>query len=104
MDDEEAAEFLEGYGLTESGLVRLIRKSYELLGLASFFTVGEAETRAWTIAINCRAQEAAGAIHSDLEQHFIRAETIHWAALLAARSDAQARSAGTLRLLSKVAS
>jgi len=49
MEDEEAAEFLEGYGLTESGLVRLIRKSYELLGLASFFTIGEPETRAWTI-------------------------------------------------------
>src|ERR1035438_7135026 len=85
MDDDEAAEFLEGYGLSESGLVRLIRKSYELLGLVSFFTFGEPETRAWTIPVNCRAQEAAGAIHSDLEKHFIRAETIHWDALLADR-------------------
>ncbi len=101
MEDEEAAEFLEGYGLTESGLVRLIRKSYELLGRASFFTVGEAETRAWTIPINCRAQEAAGAIHSDLEKHFIRAETIHWDTLLAAGSEAAARSQGTLRLEGK---
>ena len=101
MEDDEAAEFLEGYGLTESGLVRLIRKSYELLGLASFFTVGEPETRAWTIPVNCRAQEAAGAIHSDLEKHFIRAETIHWDTLLAAGSEAAARAAGTLRLEGK---
>jgi GTP-binding protein YchF len=101
MEDDEAAEFLEGYGLTESGLVRLIRKSYELLGLASFFTVGEPETRAWTIPLNCRAQEAAGAIHSDLEKHFIRAETIHWDTLLAAGSEAAARATGTLRLEGK---
>jgi hypothetical protein len=101
MEDEEAAEFLEGYGLTESVLVRLIRKSYELLGLASFFTVGEPETRAWTIPANCRAQEAAGAIHSDLEKYFIRAETIHWDTLLAAGSEAAARAAGTLRLEGK---
>ena len=101
MPDEEAAEFLEGYGLTESGLSRLIRKSYELLGLASFFTVGEDECRAWTIPANCRAQEAAGAIHSDLEKHFIRAETIHWDTLLAAGSEAAARSQGTLRLEGK---
>jgi len=101
MEDDEAAEFLDGYGLTESGLVRLIRKSYELLGLASFFTVGEPETRAWTIPFNCRAQEAAGAIHSDLEHHFIRAETIHWDALLAAGSEAAARAQGTLRLEGK---
>ena len=101
MEDEEAAEFLEGYGLTESGLVRLIRKSYELLGLASFFTVGEPETRAWTIPANSRAQEAAGAIHSDLEKYFIRAETIHWDTLLAAGSEAAARAQGTLRLEGK---
>jgi hypothetical protein len=100
-EDEEAAEFLEGYGLTESGLVRLIRKSYELLGLASFFTIGEPETRAWTIPANCRAQEAAGAIHSDLEKYFIRAETIHWDTLLAAGSEAAARAQGTLRLEGK---
>jgi GTP-binding protein YchF len=101
MEEEEAADFLGSYGLTESGLVRLIRKSYELLGLASFFTVGEAETRAWTITANCRAQEAAGAIHSDLEKHFIRAETIHWDTLLAAGSEANARAKGELRLEGK---
>ena len=101
MDEEEAAEFLSSYGLTESGLRRLIRKSYELLGLISFFTVGEDECRAWTIPVKSRAQEAAGAIHSDLEKHFIRAETIHWDTLLAAGSEANARAQGTLRLEGK---
>jgi ribosome-binding ATPase len=101
MEDEEAAEFLSSYELKESGLVRLIRKSYELLGLISFFTVGEDECRAWTVPVNSRAQEAAGAIHSDLEKHFIRAETIHWDTLLAAGSEAVARSQGTLRLEGK---
>jgi hypothetical protein len=101
MDDEEAKEFLSSYGLHESGLVRLIRRSYELLGLISFFTVGEDECRAWTVPANSRAQEAAGAIHTDLEKHFIRAETIHWDTLLAAGSEAVARSQGTLRLEGK---
>jgi len=101
MGDEEAGEFLASYGLTESGLVRLIRKSYELLGLISFFTVGEDECRAWTIERGSRAQAAAGAIHSDLEKHFIRAETIHWDQLLDAGSEANARSRGTLRLEGK---
>ena len=98
MSDQDAAEFLASYGLQESGLVRLVRKTYELLGLISFFTVGEDECRAWTIPRNTRAVEAAGAIHSDLEHHFIRAETIHWDALLEAGSEANARARGTLRL------
>jgi ribosome-binding ATPase len=101
MDDEEATEFLSSYGLKESGLVRLIRRSYELLGLISFFTIGEDECRAWTVPANSRAQEAAGAIHTDLEKHFNRAETIHWDTLLAAGSEAVARSQGTLRLEGK---
>ncbi len=101
MPDEESAEFLSSYGLTESGLSRLIRKSYQLLGLISFFTAGEDECRAWTVPVNARAQEAAGAIHSDLEKHFIRAETIHWDTLLAAGSEAAARAQGTLRLEGK---
>src|SRR5437588_3217209 len=101
MADDEAGEFLASYGLTESGLVRLIRKSYELLGLISFFTVGEDECRAWTIERGSRAQAAAGAIHSDLEKHFIRAETIHWDQLLDAGSEPNARSRGTLRLEGK---
>jgi ribosome-binding ATPase len=101
MSDADAAEFLSSYGLEESGLVRLIRTTYHLLGLISFFTAGEDECRAWTIPINTRAVEAAGAIHSDLEKHFIRAETIRWDQLLAAGSEANARAKGTLRLEGK---
>jgi hypothetical protein len=101
MNDEDAAEFLSSYGLTESGLVRLIRKSYELLGLISFFTVGEDECRAWTVERGSKAVNAAGAIHTDLEHHFIRAETIHWDQLLDAGSEAEARNRGTLRLEGK---
>ncbi len=101
MSDEDAAEFLGSYGLTESGLSRLIRTSYHLLGLISFFTAGEDECRAWTIPVNTRAVNAAGAIHSDLEKHFIRAETIRWDQLLDAGSEANARAKGTLRLEGK---
>ncbi len=101
MTDEDAAEFLSSYGLTESGLSRLIRKSYHLLGLISFFTAGEDECRAWTIPIHTKAVNAAGAIHSDLEKHFIRAETIRWDQLLEAGSEANARAKGTLRLEGK---
>ncbi|HEY4843343.1 MAG TPA: redox-regulated ATPase YchF [Terriglobales bacterium] len=101
MSDQDAAEFLGSYGLTDSGLSRLIRKSYHLLGLISFFTAGEDECRAWTIPVNMRAQNAAGAIHSDLEKHFIRAETIRWDQLLEAGSEANARAKGTLRLEGK---
>jgi GTP-binding protein YchF len=101
MSDEDAAEFLSSYGLKESGLVRLIRTTYHLLGLLSFFTAGEDECRAWTIPIHTRAVEAAGAIHSDLQKHFIRAETIRWDQLLEAGSEANARAKGTLRLEGK---
>ena len=101
MDDAEAADFLESYGLKESGLVRLIRKSYELLGLISFFTAGEDECRAWTVPIGAKAPQAAGVIHTDLEHHFIRAETIRWDNLLEAGSEAAARAKGTLRLEGK---
>jgi ribosome-binding ATPase len=101
MSDADAAEFLSSYGLKESGLVRLIRSTYALLGLISFFTVGEDECRAWTIPVHTRAVEAAGAIHSDLEKHFIRAETIAWDQLLEAGSEANARAKGTLRLEGK---
>src|SRR5450631_3932292 len=101
MSDADAAEFLASYGLTESGLVRLIRTTYALLGVISFFTIGEDECRAWTIPVNTRAVEAAGAIHSDLSKHFIRAETIRWDQLLEAGSEANARSKGILRLEGK---
>jgi ribosome-binding ATPase len=101
MSDADAAEFLSSYELKESGLVRLIRTTYQLLGLISFFTAGEDECRAWQIPARTRAQEAAGAIHSDLEKHFIRAETIRWDQLLEAGSEANARAKGTLRLEGK---
>src|ERR1700683_4514649 len=101
MSDADAAEFLSSYGLTESGLVRLIRTTYKLLGLISFFTAGEDECRAWQGPAQSPAQEAAGAIHSDLEKHFIRAETIRWDQLLEAGSEANARAKGTLRLEGK---
>jgi len=101
MSDADAAEFLSSYGLKERGLVRLIRTTYALLGLISFFTAGEDECRAWTIPVHTRAVEAAGAIHSDLEKHFIRAETIRWDQLLEAGSEANARAHGTLRLEGK---
>src|SRR6195256_1096363 len=101
MSDADAAEFLGSYGLTESGLSGLIRTSYHLLGLISFFTAGEDECRAWQIPANTRAQQGAGAIHSDLEHHFIRAETIRWDQLLEAGSEANARAKGTLRLEGK---
>ncbi len=101
MSDADAAEFLASYGLKESGLVRLIHKTYELLGLISFFTLGEDECRAWTIERGTRAVAAAGAIHSDLEKHFIRAEVIRWDHLLEAGSEANARARGTLRLEGK---
>src|SRR5262249_45636081 len=101
MSDTDAAEFLASYGLKESGLTRLIRTTYSLLGLISFFTIAEDECRAWTIPVNTRAVQAAGAIHSDLEKHFIRAETIRWDQLLEAGSEANARAKGILRLEGK---
>jgi GTP-binding protein YchF len=101
MAPDDQPEFLASYGLKESGLVRLIRKTYELMGLISFFTLGEDECRAWTIESGTRAVNAAGTIHSDLEKHFIRAEVIHWDQLLQAGSEANARAQGTLRLEGK---
>ena len=101
MTEADAAEFLSSYDLKESGLVRLIRTTYALLGMISFFTVGEDECRAWTVPVHTRAVEAAGVIHSDLEKHFIRAETIRWNQLLEAGSEANARAKGTLRLEGK---
>src|SRR6202008_5203163 len=96
-----SAELLLHYCLKERELIRLIRPTYQLLGLISFFTAGEDECRAWQIPAHTRAQEAAGAIHSDLEKHFIRAETIRWDQLLEAGSKANAPARGTLRLEGK---
>ena len=97
LPEEDAAEFMEALGITESGLAKVIQASYKLARLLSFFTVGEDECRAWTIKGGSTAQEAAGAIHSDLARGFIRAEVIHWDQLLAAVTYAEARKRGQLR-------
>ena len=97
----EAEEFMGSYGLKESGLARLARAAYALLGLISFFTAGEDECRAWTIPVQTRAVDAAGAIHTDLSKHFIRAEVIRWEQLLEVKSEAAAREKALLRLEGK---
>jgi ribosome-binding ATPase len=97
LPEEDAAEFMEALGITESGLAKVIQASYKLARLLSFFTVGEDECRAWTIKGGSTAQEAAGSIHSDLSRGFIRAEVIHWDQLLAAQTYAEARKRGQLR-------
>ena len=93
----EAATFRAELGVTEAALSRVVRATYELLGMISFFTTGEDEVRAWTIAANTPAQQAAGAIHSDLERGFIRAEVIRWDELLKAGSEANAKKLGIMR-------
>ncbi|NLS79037.1 MAG: redox-regulated ATPase YchF [Chloroflexi bacterium] len=98
LSEGEAAEFMREYGISEPGLHRMIRLSYELLGLQSFFTVGEDEVRAWTVERGANAVEAAGAIHTDLARGFIRAEVVAYNDLIAAGSLAAARKAGKLRL------
>ncbi|WP_421731191.1 redox-regulated ATPase YchF [Brevundimonas sp.] len=97
LDAAEQAEFLEGLGLAEPGLNRLIREAYALLGLQSYFTVGPKEARAWTIHIGDTAPQAAGVIHTDFEKGFIRAETIAFEDYVALRGEAKAREAGKLR-------
>jgi GTP-binding protein YchF len=97
LDAAEQAEFLEGLGLEEPGLNRLIREAYALLGLQSYFTVGPKEARAWTIHIGDTAPQAAGVIHTDFEKGFIRAETIAYEDYVAFKGEAKAREAGKLR-------
>jgi ribosome-binding ATPase len=101
LGEADAAEFMASYGLKESAMGRLIRSSYRLLGLISFFTVGEDECRAWTIRAGTTAVEAAGAIHSDLQKGFIRAEVVAYDDLIAAGSLGDARNRGTLKLQGK---
>jgi hypothetical protein len=97
LDDEAAAAFRADLGLSEASLERVIRLSYRLLGLISFFTAGPDETRAWTVPEGATALDAAAAIHSDLARGFIRAEVIHWDQLLDAQTYAEARKRGQLR-------
>jgi GTP-binding protein YchF len=101
LSEEEQREFLADLGLEEPSLSRVLRASYELLGLISFFTVGEDEVRAWTIRRGTVARDAAGAIHSDIARGFIRAEVVPWDDLLRLGSMAKARDEGILRLEGK---
>jgi GTP-binding protein YchF len=98
LEPAEAELFLAEYGIPEPGLHRMIRVSYGLLDLHSFFTVGEDEVRGWTIPVGATALEAAGTIHSDLARGFIRAEVVSYDALIAAGSLDAARKQGTMRL------
>src|SRR2546427_9120723 len=101
LDDAVAAELLAAYGLKEPGLHRLIRATYDLLGLISCFTAGDPEVRAWTIRRGTPAVRAAGAIHTDIERNFIRAEVVRCEDLLAAGSWPAAREKGQVRLEGK---
>ena len=97
LPEEDRAEFLAGLGVAEGGLQSLIRATYRLLGLRTYFTTGEKETRAWTIQAGMTAPQAAGVIHTDFERGFIRAQTVGYAQLLEAGSLAEARNRGWLR-------
>jgi ribosome-binding ATPase len=101
LDDAEASEMMRAYGLKESGRDRLIQATYRLLGLISFLTCGEPECRAWTIERGTNAQKAAGAIHSDIEKNFIKADVVNWQDLFEAGSFAAARERGKVRLEGK---
>ena len=97
LEDSDKKEMLEALGLEESGLDRLIKKSYDLLGLMSFLTAGEPEVRAWTIKKGTKAPQAAGKIHSDIERGFIKAEVISYNDLIKEGSMVQAREKGLVR-------
>jgi len=97
LSREEADEYLEALGLEESGLSRLVREAYKLLGLQSYFTSGETETRAWTIPIGAKAPQAAGVIHTDFERGFIKAETASYEDYVEYEGEAGCRAAGKLR-------
>ena len=101
LPPDDAREYLSSYGLKESGLERLISATYALLGLMSFLTAGETEVRAWTIPQRSPAVKAAGAIHSDFEKKFIRAEVVNWQALVDHKGYPGVRDKGLLRLEGK---
>jgi GTP-binding protein YchF len=101
FEGEERAEMLDALGLGEGALPRFLRAAYHLLGLRTFFTTGDKESRAWTFRAGARAPQAAGVIHTDFERGFIRAEVIHWDELLEVGSWSKARDAGTLRVEGK---
>ena len=101
LDEDEKKMFLEDLGLTESGLEKLIAASYRLLGLISYLTAGETETRAWTIKVGTKAPQAAGKIHSDFERGFIKAEVVNYQDLLDCGSYNAAREKGLVRMEGK---
>lgn len=101
LDDEDKAMFLDELGLKESGLDKLIKASYRLLGLISYLTAGKQETRAWTISLGTKAPAAAGKIHSDFERGFIRAEVVNYQDLLDCGSYSAAKDKGLVRLEGK---
>ena len=101
LDDDEKKMFLEDLGLSESGLEKLIRASYSLLGLLSYLTAGEQEVKAWTITKGTKAPQAAGKIHSDFERGFIRAEIVSYDDLMACGTYTNAKEKGLVRLEGK---
>jgi len=101
LDPDERVEMLEGLGLGEGALPRFLNTAYRMLGLRTYFTTGEKETRAWTFRAGSKAPQCAGVIHSDFERGFIRAEVIHWDDLLEVGSWSKARDAGILRVEGK---
>ncbi|NMB80895.1 MAG: redox-regulated ATPase YchF, partial [Ignavibacteria bacterium] len=101
MSEEDQQVFMQDYGIKESALAKILRTSYELLGLHSFFTVGEDECRAWTIKKNFNAQQAAGVIHTDFFNRFIRAEVVHYDDFVKHGSFAKCKEAGAWRLEGK---
>jgi len=97
LPEAEQAEYIKELGLSESGLDKLIKEAYKLLGLITFFTTGPDETRAWTVRRGATAPEAAGKIHTDLQEGFIRAEVIGYKEFVEIGSEAKAREKGLLR-------
>ncbi|MFL6206537.1 MAG: DUF933 domain-containing protein, partial [Acidimicrobiales bacterium] len=100
-DPDERAEMLEGFGLGEGALFRMVRSAYHLLGLRTFLTTGDKESRAWTFKLGSKAPECAGRIHSDIQRGFIRAAVIQWDELLAIGSWQKAKEVGKLRVEGK---
>jgi GTP-binding protein YchF len=101
LEDDEKKEFLDDLGLEEPGLNRVVRAGYQLLKLATYFTAGVKEVRAWTIPIGASAPQAAGVIHTDFEKGFIRAEVISYADFIANKGEQGAKDAGKWRLEGK---
>jgi len=98
LSDEDARVYLQELGIENSGLERLVQRAFEILGLQTFMTAGEKETRAWTIKRGTKAPQAAGVIHTDFEKHFIKADVINWRDFTDFGGWTKAREAGKVRL------